>query len=111
LELVVVNTAFFACEPILQRLQETSEINFPEEILFMERHPVDPHEKLVTLIEKLKSNPQQFVEDVGSGIKAKGLHLDASQVESINDALSNRVSLIQGPPDKTKVGPSRTFFQ
>lgn len=99
-ELIVVNTAFFACEPILQRLQESQEVIFPEELLFMEHQPIDPHEKLASLIETLNSDPQKYVQEVADGTGGNGLQLDASQVESIHDALHSRVSLIQGPPGK-----------
>jgi hypothetical protein len=94
---VQIDTAVFAYEPVLQRLQEIKNVELKDELLCWEEGvPIQPTSKpptsIIRAIETPGSagNPQRAL-----GTKVK---LDPAQTASLIMGLKQRVSLIQGPP-------------
>lgn len=102
IQLIQLNTAIFAYQPILQALQETKEIPLTEAILFWKlgaqpktRHVI-PHR----IINSLQNDPTQDLRPI---LKTnKPIRLDASQGKSLLEGLTKELSLIQGPPGTGK---------
>lgn len=97
-ELVQMNTAVFSYEPVLLRLQQKKELQLSEELL--EWTPGDavlcPSAYPVAIVESLRADPLQQLQDL---LKTpKPVKLNTSQSASLMMGLSQRVSLIQGPP-------------
>jgi hypothetical protein len=97
-DFLLVEAPIFAYQPILKCLQE--KLNFPlieELFLYRSDRPLSKSELIpVDLINNLKEkgdgNIQSFLKT------SKGVKLDPSQLESLLAGLTQRVSLIQGPP-------------
>ena len=101
LRLVQVDTPLFAYEPILRRLQEKRDLQLTDELMFMTpvQSPYERSAKLTDVIERIKANSGQDLQDTLN--TQRSIRLDSSQMESFIAGLTQRVSLIQGPP-----GPS-----
>lgn len=107
LELVLLNTAGYAYESVLGRLQNTTEIPFEEELLFWdESHSVKDSEaysnsdKIREIVRQLQERQESNLQDA---MKSKSsVVLDPSQATSLVAALKQRLSLVQGPPGTGK---------
>ena len=102
LELCLVDTSFFAYEPVLRCLQEKSEFPLVEQLL---SNSSDDYSDCSTLV------PRNIVRQLQSGHDkniqhllgtAKAIKLDTSQLDSLLAGLMQPVSLIQGPPGTGK---------
>jgi hypothetical protein len=98
LQLVLVNTSIFAYEPVLRCLQQKAELPLSEEILslsssqMIRNSAVCPHD-IVQIIRQSEGG------DLKSTLKmAKSVRLDKAQSDSLVAALTQTLSLIQGPP-------------
>lgn len=112
IKLVQLDTAVFAFEPFLKRLQELKELPLSDELLHWKEGDVmmppsfEPVQMINDLIKKTGEDLQQLV---GTG---KSVKLDRSQMKSLCASLSQRVALVQGPPGtgKSFIGTSICFF-
>ncbi|KAK5048890.1 hypothetical protein LTR84_005310 [Exophiala bonariae] len=99
---IVVDTAVFAYDSILQRLQEKSD--FPLSGCLLSSEPLlqslEIGSKLSSMVEKLRATQGQNIHRV-MGI-SKTVSLDQSQFESLMVGLVHTLSLIQGPPGTGK---------
>jgi hypothetical protein len=98
--LVQINTAVFACAPVLKRLQEAKELPLLDELLSScsTNSPLHSPPQLIDLICKIREN---FLGDLKYLLDAtSSVRLDASQIASLLSGLTQSVSLIQGPPGK-----------
>ncbi|PYH79142.1 putative nonsense-mediated mRNA decay protein [Aspergillus uvarum CBS 121591] len=101
LAFVFVDTAVFAYEPILRRLQEKAELPLAEELLDY-RHDSE--------IARAHTIDGRLVEGLDQGVRTlqdvlttdKPISLDASQMQSFVSGLTQKISLIQGPPGTGK---------
>lgn len=101
-QLVQLNTAIFAYEPILEQLQNTRYLLLRDEILHWgpgkatRSPPLLESESIVDLLASIRSDPSCDLQ------QALGLprptRLDPSQVECFAASLTQRLSLVQGPP-------------
>jgi len=98
LEFVLVDTPFFAYEPVLKCLQENASLPLSNELLGLvetgqvAKSPITPEH----VVAKVKRHERCNLRDV---LKLpKDVTLDHSQTESLVAGLSQTVSLIQGPP-------------
>ncbi|KAL0261728.1 hypothetical protein SLS55_003158 [Diplodia seriata] len=101
-EFLVVDTAMFAYQPILDCLQQKLELPLADELLFLkEQQPVQPSSIC----------PDDIVQAVQDGAGKHldealdlphSVDLDPSQAESLLAGLKQTVSLIQGPPGTGK---------
>ncbi|CCM06492.1 uncharacterized protein FIBRA_08761 [Fibroporia radiculosa] len=104
IQLVQINTAVFAYEPVLRALQETISVPLAPEILSWTDDsdlfppPLYPE----AIIESLREDPHQDLRALLNIKQAKPIRLDVSQSTSLLSALTQRVSLIQGPPGTGK---------
>ena len=99
LEFLVVNTAFFAFEPILKCLQGMAELPLAYDLLNQEGKPGPCNPALIpnSLIEQLDDSDGK----IQHILKTKsGITLDDSQLQSLRAGLVQTVSLIQGPPGR-----------
>jgi hypothetical protein len=98
LRFLVVDTPIFAYEPILKCLQESIEIPLTEELFLYERgQPVkDSNLAPWDMINQLKEVYNCSIQNILQ--TTKPVTLDPSQLESLLAGLTQRVSLIQGPP-------------
>ena len=100
LEFILVNTAYFAYEPILKCLQSTNSLPLSGELMDLlesdrvVRSPIAP-EQIVTHIQRNQGQNLRHVLNL-----PKDVILDHSQTASLVAGLSKTVSLIQGPPGK-----------
>ena len=96
--LLELGVAMFAYEPILRAIQREDQFPMSRELLFWDE-ALAPHAPKVmpqAIISALKRDPNQ---DLQSLIKTpKSITLDESQRVSFLSGLTQRVSLIQGPP-------------
>lgn len=98
-QLLQINTAVFAYEPILQSLQEKQVFPLDNELLFWEEgtsYLKSPDTYPKTIVRDLLLNPKQ---DLQGLLKTKkSIILDEAQHKSLVSSLRQQVSLIQGPP-------------
>lgn len=98
---LVVDTPIFAYEPILKCLQDRIEMPLVEE-LFLYEHGQPVRQSSLTpfsVVEKLKL---KYGTDLQGILQTKSpVTLENSQLDSLVAGLSQRVSLIQGPPGQS----------
>ncbi|KAH0269538.1 P-loop containing nucleoside triphosphate hydrolase protein, partial [Aureobasidium melanogenum] len=107
LDLVLLNTAGYAYEPVLGRLQTTTELPFEEELLFWDKSHTPTESKaygsgfkIREIVKQLEERPESNLQDI---MKLKSaVVLDCSQAASLAVALKQRLSLVQGPPGTGK---------
>ena len=98
IKLVQIDTAVFAYEPVLKRLQETRDLPLADELLFWgpDSISLQPPHAPESLIDSLEMYPSQDLQDVLE--TPKSIRLDHVQMSSLLVGLGHKVSLIQGPP-------------
>jgi hypothetical protein len=102
IQLVQLNAAVFAYEPILRQLQATKEFLLRDEILYWEKGkplmtvstPKTP--SFQRLLQQLENDPTHDLQHL-LGL-AKPTKLDKSQAACLLAGVSQRLSLVQGPP-------------
>ncbi|KAF9238217.1 P-loop containing nucleoside triphosphate hydrolase protein [Melanogaster broomeanus] len=101
-QLLQIDTAIFAYEPVLKALRNMRLVPLSNEILFWEEGDTlrSPTIKADEVTSALSMNPSIDLQSVLS--ISKSVHLDRSQAESLLAGLQQRVSLIQGPPGTGK---------
>ncbi|KAI5210180.1 P-loop containing nucleoside triphosphate hydrolase protein [Aureobasidium subglaciale] len=106
LELALLNTAGYAYEPVLGRLQHTTEVPFENELLFWDTDKKVKSSQFLgnagisKIVRHLQEKPEanlQVVMKILTPVK-----LDASQANSLLASLRQAFSLIQGPPGTGK---------
>ncbi|KAK2855600.1 hypothetical protein FQN49_005033 [Arthroderma sp. PD_2] len=97
-----VNTAVFAYEHILRRLQQKTEFPFFESLLSEKPslQTLGRSPEFSQVIEKIKAADGKNVDSILRTLKR--ISLDDSQLESLLTGLSHSLSLIQGPPGTGK---------
>jgi hypothetical protein len=102
IQLVQLNAAVFAYEPILRQLQATKELSLRDEILYWEKgKPLATASTSKTpsfqrLLLELENNATHDLQDL---LKlTKPTKLDKSQAACLLAGVSQRLSLVQGPP-------------
>ena len=98
IRLVQIDTAVFAYEPVLRSLQRMKTLPLADELLFwnLESKVGQPPKAPSAVIEKLVHHRSDDLKELIQS--SKPVVLDRSQNESLIASLSQRVSLIQGPP-------------
>lgn len=103
LHFVLINTPVYAYEPVLQRLQEMTEIPFDNQLLHGNKNlnssqKIKPCKKLEDFLEAgQKGNAESNILRVGG----QEFDLDGAQANALTCALEEPVAVIQGPPGKT----------
>lgn len=97
-EFLVVDSPTFAYEPILKCLQEKIDFPMTEELFLYEKD--DPvHESTLApwaVIQELKEAYRRNIQHILQ--TSRPITLDPSQLDSLVNGLTQRLSLIQGPP-------------
>lgn len=98
IKLIQINTAVFAYEPVLTAIKEIKEMPLSPELLFWNENSDMRTPPLLAkrVIEALQSNPGQDLKPLLG--TTTSIRLDGSQAASFISGLTQRVSLIQGPP-------------
>jgi len=98
IKLVQLDTAVFAYEPFLNQLQKMIDVPLRDEILdWVKGQSIPgPTAQLTTIIKQLQERSGKDLKSVLGLVKS--VTLDDSQMESLRSCLTQRVSLIQGPP-------------
>ena len=100
ISVISIDTAIFSYEPILKAIQATISLPFSEELLFWKQTsimtPPAHHSQASQIIQALQRNPDQDLQPYLQ--TTNSIKLDASQSSSFLAGLTQRVSLIQGPP-------------
>jgi hypothetical protein len=108
---LVVDSSTFAYEPILKCLQERTDFPLTEELFLYEKDaPVNesslaPWAVVKELKEKYRRNIQHILQT------ARPITLDPSQLDSLSKGLTQRLSLIQGPPGMNLVSTHVIAFE
>lgn len=97
-KLCMMNIALFAYEPVLNALKKTSSLQLELELIRWSKN--SPIESLQSpplhIIQAIQANPKQ---DLSHILKtSRQILLDGAQASSLLSGLTQRVSLIQGPP-------------
>lgn len=102
-KVVQLDTAIFAFEPFLRRLQEMNDLPLKDELLHWEigKDIEGPSFQPKKVVKTLESRSGKDLKDF-LGIK-KSVVLDESQMNSLCACLLQRVSLVQGPPGNSSV--------
>lgn len=100
--LIQIDTPLFAYEPILAQLQKMNKLALAEDLLlWREGQPVGEisvSKQATCVVEALRTNPSLDLQDL---LKAPAsIRLDRSQATSLLAGLTQKISLIQGPPGK-----------
>jgi hypothetical protein len=97
-KLLQIDTAIFAFEPVLKALQKTRHIPVSDELLFWKRGVAlqNPPQMADGVIDAIDPNHSENLQHLLQ--TPDPIHLDRSQALSILSGLTQRVSLIQGPP-------------
>ena len=100
ISVISIDTAIFSYEPVLKAIQAMTRLPFSEELLFWKEAstmtPPARQSQASQIIRALQCNPHQDLQPYLQ--TAKSIKLDASQASSFLAGLTQRVSLIQGPP-------------
>jgi hypothetical protein len=107
IQLVQLNTAVFAFEPFLRRLQEMKDIPLAEELLYWEegRPVAGPMCQPSKVLQNLEARSGDDLKDI-LGTKNSVL-LNKSQMRSLVSSLTQSISLVQVPPGKGHLFKSR----
>ena len=100
-DFVLVDTPFFTYEPILRCLQETTDMALADDLLFFEpEKPASPSRLIPDpLLEQIR---REGTDNLGEVLNInRPVTLDPSQLESLLSGLTQRLSIIQGPPGNT----------
>ena len=108
-KMVQIDTALFAYEPVLKAIQNIKDVPLAEELLFWEkdsptRPPSFDEPDIVSALELDPGCELQSYLRTGSSVK-----LDEKQAASLATGLTQKVSLIQGPPGEFIIR-TRTFI-
>ncbi|MCJ1288012.1 hypothetical protein MMC26_007365, partial [Xylographa opegraphella] len=105
-QLIQLNTAFFACEPVLKQLQAMKRMLLSDQIVSwkkgdtLELVSTLATPSIVKLVDMLRDNPSS---DLKNALDlSKVTELDPSQAECFRAGLMQRLSLVQGPPGTGK---------
>ena len=100
IKLQSVDVAVFSYEPILKAIQRINEVPLYQELLFWTPSiPMPPSQNIPSsIVGMVRLNPGQELQSLLR--TPKSIKLDPSQAESFLNGLTQRVSLIQGPPGK-----------
>ena len=103
IKLVQINAAMFAYQPILQALKESRKIPFSRELLLWsdECQPQLVSNTPIKVIQYIEQNHRRDLRPILR--TTKSIVLDMSQSASLLTGLTQRVSLIQGPPGECMV--------
>jgi len=102
--LIQLNTAMFSYEPVLMQLQDTKQLVLNDELMLwtpqqdMRLVSSAENSSISELIDKLRHDPSHELQR-RLGL-SKSTQLDASQAACLIEGLTQRVSLMQGPPGK-----------
>jgi hypothetical protein len=98
LTFLVVNTAVFAYEPILRRLQEKTEFPMFDCLLSSEpsQQALSLNKRLSNVVEKIEATEGKQLQDILD--VERTIALDSSQYQSLLAGLKHSMSIIQGPP-------------
>lgn len=104
IDILQLNTAVFAYEPILQQLQHVRYLPLAESIISWQ-HPQQISQAkipaaLESLVQRLEHDPSMELQNVLS--LRKSIKLDQSQARSLIVGLTQQIALIQGPPGTGK---------
>ncbi|KAL0570783.1 hypothetical protein V5O48_011177 [Marasmius crinis-equi] len=107
IRLIVLDTAVFSFEPILKALQGTLELPLHQELLhWKEADALNPPLDMPDpVVDRILRDPHQDLQTLLQ--TRKSIKLDDSQHKSLVAALTQRVSLIQGPP---AIGTGKSFI-
>ncbi|KAI9742870.1 MAG: hypothetical protein M1818_003599 [Claussenomyces sp. TS43310] len=102
IKLVQLDSAVFAYEPFLKRLQEIRELSLADELLHWKAgKTIDgPSFGPTQVVRKLQERSGKDLRDILK--RPHSVCLDESQMRSLCTSLSQRVSLVQGPPGTGK---------
>jgi hypothetical protein len=97
-DFVLVGTPMFAYEHVLKCLQETVDLPLTEELFLQQKEESVRESDIVPLnvINAIKEHGNGDIQSILG--TSNSVRLDASQLESLLAGLTQRVSLIQGPP-------------
>jgi hypothetical protein len=99
IKLIQIDTAIFSYEPVLKALQSMRSMPLSSELLcWSPTSTVEPptYTLPIAIVQAIKSDPRQ---DLSTLLRTpKPILLDNSQVLSLLAGLTQKVSLIQGPP-------------
>lgn len=104
IKLVQIDSAIFSFEPILNAIKDIQVFPLSPEILFWKQGKSEditlpPSQgTLSTVVESIRNNPHRDLREVIGA--SKPVLLDQSQADSLLAGLTQKVSLIQGPPGK-----------
>jgi hypothetical protein len=103
-KLVQIDVPLFAYEPILDGLKRIRTLPLSEELLFWRKNQpvglVDLSSKLQPLVDGLRQSPDR---DISNDIGGKKVVLDPAQARALLSGLTQKVSIIQGPPGECPV--------
>ena len=97
-KMVQIDTALFAYEPVLKAIQDINDVPLAEELLFWDKDSTTRPPSFVepNIVAALKSDPGCEIQSyLGTSFPVK---LDEKQAASLVTGLTQKVSLIQGPP-------------
>lgn len=102
--LIQLNTAAFSYEPVLRQLQSTKQLLLQDEIMLWDREqelrksPLSNQDDMAKFLDNVRAHPSgELKELLGLAKKTK---LDVSQARCLLNGLTQRLSLVQGPPGR-----------
>ena len=100
IKLQSVDVAVFSYEPVLKAIQRINEVPLYQELLFWTPSTLIPAPRDIpsSIVRMVRLNPCQELQSLLR--TPKSIKLDLSQAESFLNGLTQRVSLIQGPPGR-----------
>ena len=104
IRLIQLNTAMFSCEPVLHQLQKMNQLLLNEEVMLwtpdgtIRTVPLAEHPSVIDLVSKLQTDPSYQIQHVLQ--LERSTKLDESQTQCLIRGLTQRLTLVQGPPGK-----------
>ncbi|KAI9676184.1 MAG: hypothetical protein M1817_000929 [Caeruleum heppii] len=97
-----VDSAVFAFEPVLRRLQEIRDIPLKDELLFWNDHSImrEPSSIPTPVVDRIRADPHANLQNLLG--TPHPIELDGSQSRSLLMSLTQSLSLVQGPPGTGK---------
>lgn len=99
-KLLQIDTAVFAYEPVLSALKRINQLRLSDEILHWtpESVLIPPPNQPVTIIQEIRTRSHEDIQRILG--TPNSVVLDTAQTEALLGGLTQRLSLIQGPPGK-----------